>query len=503
MPSGILTATRSFSQSNSMYKLALSLITAVLLFPLWMGEYVPLVDLPFHVARADVLMRYNEVPYFQETFVRTLGIMPNLALDLIVPLICLTGVPLLTAFQIFLSLSVLLFAAGCHRLALVIGGGTPWIAIPAAFLNYNAIFLYGYVNYHLALGVYLLGFASWLRIRHQWTLSRMLWISLTVTLVYVFHMAGFGLFVVSIGFLTALDWQQRRVKIPAALLSVLPLAPAICLHLTRTVRGSGDHAPVTWAGWGKRAAQLSSPLLGYDWTVFLIVAVLLATAAVLVLWRTSWSIRWPTFLLASLFFFLFFAFPTEIFNASDAYARFLLPAVLLVLFSVSVTLSPQRRRAAAILVAAALTIRMGDVIIQWQRADAELRDYAGILGKVEPESSIFPVYWPDADLQINKRQRHFQHAPSYAGPLRNAYVAGVPLILGQQPLVERNGSRWRDITPHTPPASVNWDTLFAGFDYVSAFRVTGRAEAEIAARADVVGRSGPMTLYRLHRRPAR
>ena len=465
-----------------------------------MSSYVPLVDLPYHAARVDAFVRYDQVPYFQQMYRQSLSVMPNMAIDIVVSLLCMAGVPLPLAVQLFLTLSILLFLAGCHWLARAIDRENVWIALPAAFLHYNSTFLYGYVNFNFATAVYLLLLAAWMRLRQRWTPFRIIGLSIPVALLYLCHLSGFGFFVVSTGFLTLWEWRLDRKNFTGAVLSMLPIVPAIVLHLTRSVRGQAENTLVTWDNWSKRLFQLSTPVLGYDMAASVIVIGLTALALAVVLWRTQWSVRWPTLALSGLFFLLFLAFPTEYFGASDAHVRFLLPGFLLALFSVSVTLGPLRKRAAIALTAAALAIRMTDIAVQWRTASRQLRDYAGILRKMEPNTSIYPVYWPDRDKETNKKERHFLHASSYAGPLRNAYVASEPRIEGQHIILNRHRNPWRDITPDMAPESIPWDTLLQGFDYVSTFRVSGPAAAQIARRAEEVGRSGPMTLYRLHRR---
>src|SRR5581483_4622482 len=99
---------------------------------LWAPTYNTLVDYPAHLSRVWALYHYDSIPFFQAVFVRMLDPMANLAIDLIVPALLHFMGPL-AAGKVFLSLIVVLFAAGCHLLATTIYGRPSWMAVIAAF----------------------------------------------------------------------------------------------------------------------------------------------------------------------------------------------------------------------------------------------------------------------------------------------------------------------------------------------------------------------------------
>lgn len=60
-------------------------VLLVVIAPLWIVRFNPLVDYPMHLARAYVLKEYEHVNFFQRQFDRAFAPIPNLAIDLIVP----------------------------------------------------------------------------------------------------------------------------------------------------------------------------------------------------------------------------------------------------------------------------------------------------------------------------------------------------------------------------------------------------------------------------------
>ncbi|MGC8785788.1 MAG: hypothetical protein ACP5RN_15585, partial [Armatimonadota bacterium] len=54
----------------------------VLLLPIWLTAYPPLLDWPNHLARAYILAHYREVPQFQDAYTLYFGLLPNLGVDI-------------------------------------------------------------------------------------------------------------------------------------------------------------------------------------------------------------------------------------------------------------------------------------------------------------------------------------------------------------------------------------------------------------------------------------
>jgi hypothetical protein len=172
------------------YWASLAAVIVLHLGVLWMPAYNTLVDYPVHLGRAWVLYSYDRTPFFQSTFARVWNPMPNLAMDLLVPPL-LHILPPVIAGKVFLSSIVLLFALGCHLLAVTVHGRPHWTAALAAFAVLNSGFLYGFINSAFSTSLFLVTFAVWLRFHGEWTAKSWLGVAALATATYLAHLSGF------------------------------------------------------------------------------------------------------------------------------------------------------------------------------------------------------------------------------------------------------------------------------------------------------------------------
>ena len=118
----------------SPYAAVLAAVVVLLQLALWAPAYNTLVDYPFHLARAWSLHNYDRTPALQAVFERSFAPIPNLAIDLIVPPL-LNFMSPVVAGKVFLSLIVVLFALGCHNLAVAFYGRPTWV-VPLGLSRY-------------------------------------------------------------------------------------------------------------------------------------------------------------------------------------------------------------------------------------------------------------------------------------------------------------------------------------------------------------------------------
>ena len=105
--------------ANGLYWFVFASALVVLCLPIFLITYPPLVDYPNHLARTYILHHYKDVPLYQSQYVLSWHVIPNLAIDLIMPAL-LHVVDWISASRLFLYLTVLSFAIGCQLL------GTAW-----------------------------------------------------------------------------------------------------------------------------------------------------------------------------------------------------------------------------------------------------------------------------------------------------------------------------------------------------------------------------------------
>ena len=91
---------------------------------------------------------------------------PNLAMDLIVPLLARwTGVEI--ASRLFLLVSQVLVVTGSMAIERRVKGRTQVAGLIAVLYLFNAPFAWGFLNFEAALGVALWGIAAWLAVRQS------------------------------------------------------------------------------------------------------------------------------------------------------------------------------------------------------------------------------------------------------------------------------------------------------------------------------------------------
>jgi hypothetical protein len=131
--------------------------------PLFWPDIAPLVDLPGHIGRYRVQLDLANSPALQQYYEFEWRPIGNLGVDLLVQWLA----PLLglePAVKLIVLLIPPLTAAGLLWVAFEVHGRIPPTALFALPFAYNFPFLFGFVNYALAMALALNAFALWLRL---------------------------------------------------------------------------------------------------------------------------------------------------------------------------------------------------------------------------------------------------------------------------------------------------------------------------------------------------
>jgi hypothetical protein len=222
---------------NSMRRIAvLFLITALFhLLPIWRVHYVPTVDGPSHLYNAQVLHELAKgTPEFARVFRADLRPFPNW-LGHILLFLALAVVPALVAEKLVLSAIVLLFLAGCWKLAGVIDARSRVYAFLVMPLAFSALLQMGFYNYFLGVGLALFAIAAcWER---RTTLAGIL-----LLLCYFAHAVPAMVALLMIAVIWIVRGQWRRWT---ELLAIAPTAPLLAWFALQPKPPGGDW---TWSG---------------------------------------------------------------------------------------------------------------------------------------------------------------------------------------------------------------------------------------------------------------
>jgi hypothetical protein len=117
---------------------------AVTLSPLLWVRVPPLVDFPSHLARMWILVHGSEIPALASNYVVHWRLVPDLAMDLIVPVLSML-IPVEQAGRIFVALTMLALIGGTAALHHAIHGRVGIWPIWSVLFVYNAELFWGFL----------------------------------------------------------------------------------------------------------------------------------------------------------------------------------------------------------------------------------------------------------------------------------------------------------------------------------------------------------------------
>lgn len=479
-----------------LYWLVLLSLCAMLCVPIWLTGYIPLVDYPNHLARMYILANYDLVPEFQRQFVRVAEPIPNLAMDLIVPpLARLMDIEI--AGKVFLTLTVLLMAAGAHLLGRAVYGRPTWLALPAALISYSHFFLMGMLNFVFGLGMFAVTLALWLSYRQRWTAWRALAVSALVTASYLAHLSAYAFLGFTFVTLVGCDlYRQRRVTQGMIIsLSTLVL-PLICFFVF--MGGTGEVGGTEWnTVYGKYQAVRWLTLTYnnyFDYGIqFAGLGLFLIAAGLL----SRLQANRPLLLAAGVLFFLFLICPQTLFTSWGADARFVPAAALLALAALRFRLP--RREATMILTLFLIiaTFRLSAIWLTWRTLDRQIAAQVAMLDAVDDGARVYSLVFDRERAPTNRAEKTFRHTIYYATISHRTTSQTFFAIKGQQPLLFRHLPAKTNVARDLYPEEIDWDTIFDNYDYVWCYRIEPEFAACLERRCDRVEAHDGFLLYRV------
>lgn len=165
----------------------------IALVPIFSVDILPLVDYPNHLARMRILSEYSKSLSLQQIYQVDWALIPNMAMDLLVPTLA-QAFGVILAGQIFVASTLLLLAAGTvllHRT--FFQRASLWPLAIFLFL-YNYILSFGFLNYLFGVGGALILFALWIR-SERWALwARLVFFPLGAFVLLICHVFGLGVY---------------------------------------------------------------------------------------------------------------------------------------------------------------------------------------------------------------------------------------------------------------------------------------------------------------------
>jgi len=324
-----------------------ALLILVSAIPLLWPVIPPLTDLPGHMGRYRVELDQlagRSSPYYAFHW-RLVG---NLGVDLlIIPMAKVFGLEL--GVKLIVMAIPMLMVTGMLWLAREIHGHIPPTILFALPLAYNRPFMFGFVNYGLAMALMLCALALWLRLARleHYRLRALVFLGIAPGL-WLCHVYGWGCLCLMAGLAELVHQAQRSRNIAAtlraAVIQCLVLTPPLLMMLLwRDEHGSGRVGGFFfWEGklaWFREALRDQWPL--FDIASVLVIVGIVGIATVSPWFRFSRKGLAITLGLAAAWLLL----PYMLFGS--AYADLRLSPYLILLTVVAIDLSPRAKPALA------------------------------------------------------------------------------------------------------------------------------------------------------------
>lgn len=272
------------------------LLGALTLAPLLCATVPPLVDYPNHLARMWILLHARDIPALAQNYVVHWRLLPNLAMDLIVPALAQI-MPLEQAGRLFIAVTMALPVLATVTLRRALFGRIGLWPLGALLFVYNAALFWGFLNFLFTQGMALLAFSGWVASERWRTSARVALFALAAALLLVMHLFAFGIYGLLVASyelgkpMPARRWSWEHLLALAARLA--QFVPAALLWLASL--GNGGPSYTHYGGlYDKLYAVLAPATFGW-WALPFDLGVALAVLAFLLYARRS-----PAFALSPL-----------------------------------------------------------------------------------------------------------------------------------------------------------------------------------------------------------
>jgi hypothetical protein len=426
------------------------LLAAVL--PVLAMRVLPLIDYPDHLGRMYALLHLPGDPLLARYYLLHWAMIPNLAMDLVVPpLARLTDI--FFASKVFVLLLMVLMLSGPFAVQAALWRRvSAWPLVSFLFI-YNWIFMYGFTNFLFGVGVALWAIAAWIRLREARPALRFA-VSLGFSLVlFITHLHALGLYGLTVLCYEIWRWREnpgargRRFFIDLIFFAAPFLLTLALLGLSKT---AGNAAVTEWLFYTKIEA-LYFAIKNFWPALDLAIGAGFLAAVVWFYWRGRLTVHPAAWYVLAGSIVVFVAMPFRVFGSSFADSR--LPIAMLFILIGMVRWEPAARASTlrfCTVVGLAALARFAVVALVWSRFADVYADFERSFQAIEPGSKILTTRMAEkgmrrtyADLLI--------HIPTLAMAERSSLETLAFTDPGAQVLVTR--PEYRGITTYAglPP----------------------------------------------------
>ena len=439
-------------------------LMAVVAIPILLHPLPPISDYVNHLARMHVIATNNSDPDLSRYYEIDWQVIPNLMMDLIVPLFERV-MNVYWAGQAFTLLSFTLILSATvafHRQLFGRWSAVPLIAFP---MLYNGVFLVGTLNYVFGIGLLLWGLVAWVGLRERSAVLR-----LTVSLAFVLGLFFCHLFALGVYALGLLAFEARRLWIGYAgvsrllgrdaarralpklildfLITGLPFLPVPLLLMMSPTKALWNF---DWQLDGK-ITGIAYVVEVYSHEVAFLLTVVIACAAGWALHRRALSFHPFGLVLLGIGAATYMALPRVMFDTYMVDQR--LPIALAFILVACIDVELRNRVVRWVFVSGLLlflAVRVGEVENAWMKLSQSTESFRKSVSLLQRGAKVLVAY-EDPDGGDSVEDYGLVHADCIAIIERSALVTTAFTVVGKQVMHARPPYRDRvDTQDGTPP----------------------------------------------------
>ncbi|MFL6834805.1 MAG: hypothetical protein ACJ8F0_19665 [Xanthobacteraceae bacterium] len=438
-------------------------LAAIASIPILLYPWPPLSDYINHLARMHVIAAVGRDPDLALFYQIEWQLIPNLMMDLIVPILQRV-MNVYLAGQVYTIMSFVLILSG--TLALNRQLYRHWSVLPLiAFpLLYNNVFLVGTMNYLFGIGLALWALTTWVALRERALALRLAVSTLFVLALFFCHLFAVGVY--GLGLLAfelqrllsmrrqapPVDWTVER-RIPAWIdfvasgIPFLPVVPLLLISPTWTLRWD-----FTWELNGKLNGLLFV-IEVYSRAATFFLATIVVIAALFAVRHRALQFHPFGWVLLAVGGVTYLALPRVLFDTYMADQRLPIALAFMIIACAHLDLRDEFvRRGFATVLVLLLAVRAFEVQGVWRELSQGTTSFRESVRHIERGSKILVAY-ADPDNGDNARDLWLMHAACLAIIERSALVTTAFTVLGKQIMHVRRDYRDRvDTEDGTPPS---------------------------------------------------
>ena len=439
-------------------------LAAIASIPILLYPWPPLSDYINHLARMHVIATIGSDPNLALFYQIEWQVIPNLMMDLIVPIlqrvmnVYLAG----QAYTIMTFVLILSGTLALNRQLYRHWSVLPLIAFP---LLYNNVFLVGTMNYLFGIGLALWALTSWVALRERAVALRLAVSTLFVLALFFCHLFavgvyGLGLLAFELQRLLALRWRgplavdgAAEPRLPPWLdfivsgLPFLPVVPLLLMSPTWTLRWD-----FTWELSGK-VNGLLFVIEVYSRSATFFLATIVAIAAVFAARHRALQFHPFGWMLLAVGGITYLVLPRVLFDTYMADQRLPIALAFMIIACAHLDLRDEFvRRGFATVLVLLLAVRAFEVQGVWREISRGTASFRDSVRHIDRGSKVLVAY-ADPDNGDNARDLWLTHAACLAIIERSALVTTAFTVLGKQVMHVRRDYRDRvDTEDGTPPS---------------------------------------------------